>query len=80
MAMSRKHFEGIAQAISDARNASKPDIRQAQSYQEQQACVNEGIKVDRVFDSMSRDVANVCATQSPKFDRERFLLACGVQV
>jgi hypothetical protein len=66
--MTKKDFEAIAQAVVDARYAlapmgvATPILRQHQ----------------QVFDSLSRTLADVCATTNPRFQRMRFLSACGV--
>lgn len=63
--MTKKDFEAIASAMKDAREASDPR--------------DFSVTHHRVFDSLSRSVADVCARQNPKFQRLRFLAACGVK-
>ena len=60
--MTKKDFEKIAGAIKDARDA---------------VCVSHPMQA-RIFDSLSRTIADVCATTNPRFQRMRFLTACGV--
>lgn len=78
--MTRKDFEALAQAINDARGASAPpDIREATSLQMQNEYAVRQAEHSRIFDSLSRSIANVCAQQNARFQRARFLAACGVK-
>lgn len=61
--MTRKDFVAIAEAIKDARDALG---------------FSDSIE-SRVLDSMAKSIANVCATTNPRFDRSKFLEACGVR-
>lgn len=64
--LSAKDFSAIANAIADARAAA---LCQTSRKPE----------TDSIFNGMARDVAKVLAGTNPKFDRERFLSACGVK-
>lgn len=65
--MTKKDFEAIAGAIKDAREALKVGPADPIS------------NVDLVLNGLARTCAKVLATTSPKFDRARFLAACGVK-
>ena len=67
--MTKKDFEKIAGAIKDARDALQPDGDSLLSIRGRH---------NQVFDSLSRTIADVCATTNPRFQRMRFLTACGV--
>lgn len=66
MSMRKTDFETIAQAIKDSKDALRI----------------EGHPLPRqtvqIFNSLSRSIADVCAKQNSRFDRARFLSACGV--
>lgn len=70
--MTKKDFEAIAQAIKDAREASGP-VPVANTVP-----ANEYFRNARIFDSLSRSVADVLALQNPRFKRLTFLKDCGV--
>ncbi len=65
--MTRKDFEALAEAIRDARNAL---IASAPEGSRQE--------IHRITLSMATDIAKVCATQNPRFDKARFLTTCGM--
>lgn len=65
--MTAKDFQAIAGAIKDARDALLPGLSPGDT------------SINRAFDSLSRDLARVLATTNPRFDRARFLAACGVK-
>lgn len=65
--MTRKDFEALAEAIRDGQNAL---IASAPS--------GDRPLILQVFRSMAIDIAKVCATQNAKFDKSRFLQACGM--
>jgi hypothetical protein len=58
----RKHYEGI-----------KPKARVGKEIKE----LVRGTCLYAV-DSMARDIADICEEDNPHFDRDRFLIACGV--
>lgn len=65
--MRQTQFQQIARAIADARQASAP--------------MGAGSALaahSRIFDSLSREIADTLATQSGRFNRVRFLNGCGV--
>ena len=66
--MTKKDFEKIAQAVIDARLALCPSPLESRAYTQHQ----------QVFDSLSRTIADSLATTNPRFQRMRFLTACGV--
>lgn len=71
--MTAKDFIAIAQAIKDGRDAISASFRPAAD--------NDSAgqrRIAQVFDSMARALADTCAKQNPKFQRMRFLSACGV--
>lgn len=70
MAMTKKDFEGIAEALKDGRDALLVSIDPTSPELAQ--------RVNRIFGSMCADVARVCARQNPRFDRARFMAACGI--
>ena len=59
--MTKKDFEAIARALKDQHDALAP-LTAAQ---------------ERILLSTAKDIAGVCAAQNPRFDRARFLAACG---
>jgi hypothetical protein len=65
--VTKKDFEAIAGAIKDARMAlpSSPTPHDAKTQAQ-------------VIVSMARSIAYVLAKQNARFDRSRFLAACGV--
>jgi hypothetical protein len=70
--MTKKHFNAIAAAIRTAR---------------EDACAGRsGYAPEHVDAAMlatariARDIAAVCADDNPRFDRVRFLAACGLEV
>lgn len=65
--MRQTQFQAIARAIADARHASAPS-----------GGLGELSAHSRIFDSLAREVADTLATQSGRFNRARFLNACGV--
>jgi hypothetical protein len=65
--MTRKDFVALAEAIRDCRNAliaSSPETSRHLIHQ--------------ITRSMALDVAKVCAGQNARFDKSRFLEACGM--
>lgn len=79
MSLTKKDFVAIAGAIADARGASMPVFKTATVLE--QAATTYAIQGhNRVFDSLSRSLADVMALTNPKFNRKRFLLACGVSM
>lgn len=65
--MRAKDFEALGEAIKDARNALIASLPEESRD-----------TIHRVIKSMALDVAKVCASQNPKFDRARFLQSCGM--
>jgi hypothetical protein len=61
--MSKKHFNALAQTI----RHNLPDPGSA-TYQAEAA----------LFARLTKDIAGVCAASNPRFDRGRFLHACGL--
>lgn len=68
--MTKKDFEAIASALKDGREALR-------SAEDDADAATERMR-SQVFDSMSRSLADVCAKTNPRFNRSRFLAACGV--
>lgn len=65
--MRAKAFAELGALLKDARNAATVGREGA-----------ELVQLTRVFDGLTRSVANVCARQSPRFDRARFLRESGL--
>ena len=65
--MTAKDFVALAGAIRDSKDAliasAPPGARPL---------------ILQVFQGMATDVAKVCARQNPRFDKARFLTACGM--
>ena len=63
MAMSRKHYVAVAQAVKDVRDIAKdsPSVRNA----------------SEALDLLARRLATVFQGDNGMFDRNRFLRACG---
>lgn len=79
--MTRKDFVAIARAIKDAREASAPQSARAGTASSDINAIREDADRQthaRIFDSLSRSLAQVCASTNPKFDKTKFLTACGV--
>lgn len=66
--MTRKDYEAMAQAF---RQALQARLARVDGYERQAAC-------DGFADAV-HVAASVFAADNPRFDRERFLKACGVQ-
>lgn len=62
--MTKTDFVAIAEAIRDSRGAMG---------------TRDGSPQARIFDSLSRTIADVCAKQNPRFQRSKFLATCGVE-
>jgi len=62
--MTRKHFVAVAKSFSD--NLDNPDVKAS-------AVATYAVKM------MAREVATVFAECNPRFQRGRFLAACGVE-
>ena len=65
--MTRKDFEALAEAIRDCQNALVVSVPA-----ESRPVVLQTTR------SMALDIAKVCAGQNARFDRSRFLAACGM--
>lgn len=66
--MTKKDFEAIAGAVRDARMALVVPGHPLPN------------QTTQIFDSMARSLADVIAKTNAKFQRPRFLTACGVDV
>lgn len=65
--MSKKHFITIAACLADARPVSTDRT-------------NIGVNAaHHAIDCAARDMADRFAVENPRFDRARFLFACGVE-
>lgn len=65
MSMSKKDYEAIARAIKDARPFPSP--------RHEIAIAND------IINNVANNLAEECERANPRFDRARFLRACGVQ-
>jgi hypothetical protein len=65
--MTRKHFKQIADAMQNLRKFEAHDSEMSETVAH---CVR--------FSSVVDALANVLADSNPRFDRERFLTACGI--
>lgn len=70
--MSKKHFNDLASRLSAlkptlASNGAKLSLRT-----HKQGRLNQ-------WQDMVKEVASFCAAQNPRFDRDRFLAACGME-
>ena len=68
--MTRKHFEAVAEIIRLSAPL-EPALHE-----------NESIWIDGAKDMLGRvasDLADLFAQENPRFDREKFLRACGVE-
>ena len=63
---SKKHFEAIAKIVRDA----KTDLKSAP---------NATVARDEVHAMIAEDLSEYFASQNPRFDRSRFLKACGLE-
>lgn len=78
--MTRKDFIAIAEALKDGRMASAPkDFKLATMVEEQRELIQAASEHARIHDSMARALAAVCARTNPRFNRSKFLAACGVE-
>lgn len=68
--MSKKHFNAIAAAIENAVDQINNIYSAQESDGRKSAFI--GIRAAAI------NIANVCADLNPRFDRNRFLTACGV--
>lgn len=69
--MTRKHYEAMAAIIREQVEASQDGsrVRDVES---------SGAYVRNVLGVVARDMARVFAQDNPRFDRSRFLAACGI--
>lgn len=67
--MSRKHFEAMASAI----RAEISSVGTMSGDSRYRAAFLDGVK------DAARTFANVCSEANPRFDRDRFLAACGIE-
>ncbi len=65
--MTRKHFQQIADAMQSLRKFEAHDSELSET-------VAHAVRYSSVVDAL----AKVCAESNPKFDRNRFLGACGI--
>lgn len=63
--MTKKHFKAIAEIIKQERESTPGESRY------EQGCVDTA-------NSIGRELASFCATMNPRFDRAKFLTACGI--
>jgi hypothetical protein len=68
--MTRKDYVLIAAALKDARPIPKHELYALDH--------NERLCAD-TYRNVARSIADALAKDNPRFDRERFLTACGVQ-
>ena len=64
--MTRKHFRQIANAMQSLRKFEAHDVEMSE-------IVARAVRFSSVIDAL----ANVLATTNPRFNRDRFLAACG---
>ena len=64
--MTKKHYEAIAAAF----NAARYDVKRKEYAQDD---LQDGISY------AAEHLADYLATENPRFDRERFLVACGLE-
>ena len=65
--MTRKDFVALAEAIKDSKDALIASLPEASRQQ-----------ILRIYQGMANDIAKVCARQNAKFDKAKFLTACGM--
>lgn len=63
--MTRKHFEALAAAVRATRKA-------------QHEAGGDPVTVDATLDRMADELATMLRMENPRFDRARFMTACGV--
>lgn len=63
--MTRKHFQAIAAAVQAAR-AAQLDVG------------GDPTTVNVTLDRVAGELATVCRAENPRFDRSKFMAACGV--
>lgn len=66
--MTRKDYVAIAEAIAASKLGEYADLEEAQYYSGRE----DGVTV------VARNIADVMQSDNPRFDRSRFLKACGV--
>lgn len=66
--MTRKHYVAVATIIRARRNGSALDMYRGSTV----------AQVRSTLDDVARDLADVFAQDNPRFDRGRFLAACGI--
>lgn len=69
--MTRKDFVAIAEAVKDSREALIASAMPTDSPMRRRTA--------QVFDSLSRTLADTCSKTNPRFNRSKFLAACGVE-
>ena len=65
--MTKKHFKVIAEIIKNHRESQIP-FNDPNSQGQVHAC-----------NVIGRELASFCATMNPRFDRAKFLSACGIE-
>lgn len=75
MAMSRHHFQKIADALKEEAQDIVRDYADAKARRTTEPFEHlEGR--DRTLERLTSALADVCASENPNFDRARFLAAC----
>jgi hypothetical protein len=74
--MTRKDYNALAASIHAKRKHYEGIKPKARVSKEIKAAI-QGACLDAV-DSMARDIADICEADNPHFDRDRFMIACGV--
>ena len=76
--LTKKDFKAVAEIISNTTlttmRSSNKTIQEASMAQ--RACLRGGLDVGKNW--ISRKLADYFATQNPRFDRSRFMQACGL--
>ena len=71
--MTRKDYEAIAAAL----NYQRKNQKQQMMLSSGQCSAEHGFSI-YVVDAVARDIADIMARDNPRFDRTRFLKACGI--
>jgi hypothetical protein len=74
--MTRKDYNALAEMVRTTRThyqGAKPKAKVSKDIKE----LVKGACTDAV-DHMAREIANICEADNPHFDRDRFMIACGV--
>jgi len=73
MSLTKRDFAALAQAIAKAHSVLGDSL--ATDANNEYGSVTEST-APRILDALAGDIANLCASHNPRFNRAKFLAAC----